>query len=876
MTELTLLPCLWMLLILLLSSFAGLTLSRWIPWSETPSQAGIPLAFGLAIAPFLAGFAAILALGLLVGAQPNTHLGLVILLLLALCATHFWLNPSTTSLPNQRSLEPTTGWHRLFYLLLILSVICLLANTLLLPLTQHDPLEYATVGRLLFEQRDLSVYPAIDPTRNHSGFYGPWTHPPLYPASIYLTYLLQGHADFPGLMRLIAPWYALTTMMLLYTLGCQINRLTGLLTSLIFISTPLFFLGVESGSIDALPVAGLTLLLTVIIGIQGSPSLQGSIQGLILGSALWTHSQALLFIPLTITAVTLHVGWYDWRTLGRQLMILLGVSGLLILYPYSRNITIYHAIVSDTPAVFALPTLDWPKYFGIVRGINSLSEKIQYGLLKGWFCPEAYGLSFWFMSIALVSYLRQLFHCLSWKCCFQGDFRTIPRTWLWPILGVVGCYLGMVLFSIFTGHHEIIRNERYWLILLPCTALLSAWGFNNFFNIQQQTTSHTPNQLLIAKLITLIISLLITTQIIITNSYRWRVYLKKTGLYINSIECKKIEQFLSDHQHNYQVDMISHSLLLEPKFSLRKKPHLTLHWIKDSYQYKKLQCPSLLAMNYLKKNTPKEALVLSLKPSDLYYANRRMISFLDPRLIPFYQEKNIDRAWEMLQDYGITHLHVPDYSLPPLYNTSLQKIIASPELTKMLFSKNGYQIYRLRKKHHPKVACTSMNLTPGVIPWTKITRIILGGRKQLGNINTHKQVIMNNYTSENNSLIPIFQRDWSTLLISGIGDYEDNLILQTSFIPVISEHEYLLNVNLTGHSYVKLYIYPFDHKKNPLEPIEITDIVVGSTHSQCQLLRRFILGQNIKYLRVGVEHRGQSTLRIEKITLTHYSSIEKN
>ena len=47
--------------------------------------------------------------------------------------------------------------------LLVLWLVLLLINSIFIPLMQNDPLEYATVARLLYETRELGSYPAINP-----------------------------------------------------------------------------------------------------------------------------------------------------------------------------------------------------------------------------------------------------------------------------------------------------------------------------------------------------------------------------------------------------------------------------------------------------------------------------------------------------------------------------------------------------------------------------------------------------------------------------------------------------------------------------------------------------------------------------------------
>ena len=264
-----------MLAAMLASSGAGLALVRFVPWSDAARQAGIPRTFAFAIAPFLLGMLAVLALGVFRGASHAFHLGVVFVGLLLLCSTVVFSRP-LPKLERPGTPLPIGLWEWVFGGLLAVWVVLLIVDTLFMPLMQNDALEYATVGRLLYELRDLFAYPAIDPMAGRSGFYGPWTHPPLYPALIYIPMSFKGMLTSPGLMRLISPWCALAATAVVSrhgTAGKQSRR--NVSAAVIFLSTPLFFLGVGSALIDALPILGMTLVLCATWQLRAAISIEG-------------------------------------------------------------------------------------------------------------------------------------------------------------------------------------------------------------------------------------------------------------------------------------------------------------------------------------------------------------------------------------------------------------------------------------------------------------------------------------------------------------------------------------------------------------------------------------------------------------------------
>jgi hypothetical protein len=193
------------LLIFALSSFAGISLTRFMPWSENAIRHRFNIATGLALAPFLAGISTILILLLLPGATLQFHL-LGVYLILSMGCLPSIIRPRSRQ-PKIKLQQVNLYDDLILKIILLLWVFLLITNAIFFPLVQNDALEYATVGRELFISRSLDIYPLISPQTNASGFFGPWTHPPLYVSLIYLFSLLQGHADEPGLMRLISPWF---------------------------------------------------------------------------------------------------------------------------------------------------------------------------------------------------------------------------------------------------------------------------------------------------------------------------------------------------------------------------------------------------------------------------------------------------------------------------------------------------------------------------------------------------------------------------------------------------------------------------------------------------------------------------------------------
>jgi len=887
MLDVSVIAWVWMLSAMLVSSGAGLALSRLVTWTDPARQAGIPRAFGLAIAPFLLGLMAVVALGVFRGASHAFHLGVVFAGLLALCATACFTRPVGRPVSRETS-QPMGLWDWIFGGILAVWVLALLVNAALLPLLQNDSLEYAIVGRLLFESRDLLSYPAIHPEQSSSGFYGPWTHPPLYVALIYLMYVFQGNADMPGLMRVISPWVAIAAAGIVFTLGNLTSRLTGTLSALFFLSVPLFFLGAGSALLDALPVLGIVLVMAAVVGMRASTGATG-LQGLLLGAALWSHSVAVLFIPLTVIAIALNRGWRNIRGLLIDASSVVGIAVLFATWPYCRNFMVFGSLISDNPAVFAMPELAWDEYFRIARGIDSWPEKIQYGILKGWFALEAYSLLFWFMIAGTVLYLKRLHFETVWRDLCRGDVDKIPDGWGFTALGMVLCYFGGVVLSTLLGIDLMIRNERYWLILIPFAALLAGNGIEGIqADAKRNRKKAGPGQgSSLAKAFLPILALFFVLQGIVTiGFYSWAPYLNydvfrvslfrfNPTLVLAPSDTSAVEKFLAERGiTDVTFRNEKGKIILERASAAIAENPAHAEDVDFVLETDKLfMWPHIKAVGFLRDHVPADAKILSLRPADMYYSSRRMISYLDPHLIPVYREDDALHAWTRLKGLGIDYLHIPDYYLPPIYNSVLSEILARPELSALIFSADGNQIYELRRRED-RIQGDSVDLTPGEMPWTRVVKLT-GGRKALASIGLFEPSLVMSQGASSGEGFRFFRRERSTEWISGLGVWNKPLALQGD-VPLRGAHEYRLDIDLEGRAYVQVSLVQMNDRGQVLRgPFRLSarqmplgEIVLGPVYPKRHFVRRFIAHPDATYVRVGVEQRGDSAIRIVKATLT--------
>lgn len=849
-------PLSWiaMLAIILLASVAGYVLSRRLPWLPAARAAGVPGAIGFSLGPFLLGAFTILALGFLPGHSHAVHMTVIVGGLLVLVVVALFLSGGRRL--NELPHVPIRPGVFLFSGLLVLWVVMLLVNSIFLPLLQNDALEYATVARLLYETRDLASYPAIHPEQSASGFFGPWTHPPLYVALGYFTQVIQGHANEPGFMSLIAPWFAVCSTLLIVALGSLVNRLTGLISGIIFLSTPLLFTGADSALLDALPVLGIALIAALLICIEAKPSVRGLLAGCVAGLALWTHSQAILFLPLALTIIVLQNGMTRWRISVIEAAGFCAAALALGAWWYVRNLSIFGSFISDNPAVFALPVLDWSAYFSYARGLDNWAAVIQYGLFKGWFSLEAFGWTFWLMIPGMVFSIQHACQPTLRAMFGQGSRKLLSpaNRVLWVSIALIATYLVGVLASVFAGLNLMIKNERYMLVILPFVSLLAGYGLYVIFHrgaliFAKRNKIPLKNDLFV--LSGFIFGLFLIMQFFtLTIYYRWRYMPDK--IIVNAYDPPEVR---------------------EEKWRALDKP---------VFQRQLERFPNMVVMVWARENLPEDALVLSLRPADMYYARRKMVSYLDERMLPVYRESSPLQAARMLRDLGITHMHIPNYGLPVGYNSVIDQIVADPSLTQLIRSVCGTQILRLlpaSMNDEEVVVLDKIDFTPGRNDWARYTNLILGGRKALGALQMVGQSLIDEDKSLVRWAIPLLHRDFSTIIVNGYGVPLTNTTRSDVLLSVRGGAEYRVTFDLEGDAFVKLWMIQIDDNNELLSCAslnlknQISEFILSESNRTQKLSKRFITLPNATRIRFGIEHVGHSRIQIRQALLEHLNGF---
>lgn len=841
------------------------------------------LAFTLS--PFVASFCAILALALGPFLFDKSALLIFWCLLLALViALRFAIagkKARFTAIPaSSGTLLEVNSPRYLFWFfgfLLAAWLILVLMDSTFLPLTQNDALEYLTVANLIADHHSLWVYPAIDPNLEHSrGFFGPWTHPPTFSALLAILNLVQGGASStPGILRLVSPWFLLSAVCGIYVLGRLRSELSGLAAAGLLVSMPLLSLGAGSSLIDSLVVASITLVMLAIVCVDVNSRYRLALIGVSAGIGAWTHSQSLLLLPMCAGVAfcwfVLHGdGWK--KTIGAP-MLILGVAILIILLPYARNLLLFGSLVSDNPAVFALPELKWEEYVRASRGYVNWVDIVQYGLFKGWFLVEAYGIVFWLALLAIWPTIQSQITNLR----AQREQSNTQINVEFVALALFTIYFLGVLLSILLGLIIMIKNERYLLIVAPAVSLLAAAAIEDL-----QSTVKRPWLGYSFKVLSL---LALSSVLLYTAVYRLpQLLVARAAPYSISNEDKttlleKLKAYDTEIREKNQLQSTKGMRSSETdrqRISAEAELGHSLHFdpSKNIVQRGLMNWSNTWLTNSLEAITPPSARILAIRPADMYYARgRKMISFLDPRMLPTYKSTTLDAAFQELKKVGITHIQVPDYSTPIFFNTQLQYLLASPMLGRLVLDVDGNQLYELNPSGL-RLGPT-IELIDSARPWTIDHSWEIAARKSLLALGSSSNIQFGLPKAKDANL-PISKRNMSTAMSSGLGANPSKTL--TEFNASVSPNtEYILQLRLSGKSYVEASVHQYSASGQPIKSglaqgsrsIKLMEFPVSSGSTQAMLVtKRFKTLDRSASMRLMLLFRGVGNLKIHEASLT--------
>lgn len=342
----------------------------------------------------------------------------------------------------------------------------------IMPLSANDSLEYATASRLMYSERDLSLYPLIDTART-GGFYAPWTHPPGYVVMQVWGHLIQGGAEAVGVNKFIGMYFTACSSLIIYLQLKRTSVFAAWLGILLFLSTPLIFSQSINASIDPLRISTLLALFASVSLVKENAPFGSLVVGIFLMSALFTHSINILCLPLLGVYFLIADNFSVLRNLKRYVAIF--TCGLLPMIPfYVQNVLNYGSPISDSPPLWQLVSLNYSEYFRYERNLYSTGERLIFGGFKGLSKVQQFGGSYWVLLIAgSVLLLRSGSKIKAYAVsAITEKFRQEP--FLFAAIVVIIFFYLMVAVSMVLGLDMFIKNDRYILSVQPFVVLLAA------------------------------------------------------------------------------------------------------------------------------------------------------------------------------------------------------------------------------------------------------------------------------------------------------------------------------------------------------------------------------------------------------------------
>lgn len=344
---------------------------------------------------------------------------------------------------------------------------------LFIPVNANDPLEYATVARIIAENTSAREYPYSEPAFT-GGIQASWTHPLGYVSLLVYGYLLQGSTDYAGVIRMVAPWFAFSGAVLLYVIAGYKRPLAGAIAALLMLTTPYFFQLAVQAHIDVMRLAALTAAFAAIWLLAREQTWRAAVfAGLCAGACHFVHSIGLITLPLLLPLYFL-ISAARWHITWRNMAIVGGIAISAVMLRISVNFAEFGTLVKDGPIIWGFEHLRVQEHREVIRLLYTPYDKVVRGVFAGWSRVNLFGYTYWLGTVALLA--------AAWA--FRGELRRPihllkARAWRLddPILAALimtGGYFALAILSLAAGTDLVIKNARYLLTVHPLVVLITA------------------------------------------------------------------------------------------------------------------------------------------------------------------------------------------------------------------------------------------------------------------------------------------------------------------------------------------------------------------------------------------------------------------
>ena len=330
-----------------------------------------------------------------------------------------------------------------------------------------------------------------------AGFYAPWTHPLGYINLLTFSYMVQGSTESAGIIRMVAPHFALASALVVWSFASKNKPLAGPLAALLLLATPLYFHMTAQSHIDTMRIFTFLAVFIALYGHIQRPTFGTAIiVGLAVGLSHFTHSSGILTLPILIP-LYLIISGLPVKKLATYLSVIVLLGVMIILPRWLDNLAVYGSLATDQVKVWAFPEVFFNEHIAATRQLVTTFNKIWYGILKGFSYPLQFGVGHYMLIVVLIWLTVQYKPHKNLNAIWREKRWLRPDPQIYSLWILAGFY-GIVILSVLLGKDLIIKNGRYLLTIQPFVVLVVASTVAKFITIKfhsdanNQTPVHNP------------------------------------------------------------------------------------------------------------------------------------------------------------------------------------------------------------------------------------------------------------------------------------------------------------------------------------------------------------------------------------------------
>lgn len=501
---------------------------------------------------------------------------------------------------------------------------------------ENDAMQYYKVSSILYNSRSLAQYPLVPAASD--GTFASSAHPLGHYGALIWSYMLAGHVT-PGPGKVWTLYSMLATCGLIWAVLARYGSIPVLIACIFTIAAPGYFFQLQGTGID--PQRQM-LVFAAVVALTAASRSQRPIASMALagagaGLALQSHSQSLVLVAIAL-AVAIAFMPGGWR---RRFVAGAAAIGMALLFggeQYVANLMAFGSLTNNDHAIWTeVPELRYRDWRLGVAQRTDIWGKLGSGAFLGFSWWYFFSLTWWLALTAVLVRAGAI-----WR---DPQLRNIAAVWI-----MAQGFL--VLFFGFTASGELlVMNYRYALAFHPLPAVLA--GF------------------LVGALV--------------ARSWGWWTPLGvSAGL---STVLLSVAQVLTVQlpQLKYAVPIALTATPAEELAALPAQP--------GPSQFSEME-----AIKELKQKTPSDAKFLVFNMNAFaYYADRRFIRDVDPRMIPFYRARTKREAVAFLRELEVDYIYIQPWSWPTVDNSLIKSVVADSSLATLVLEKYGYRVFRLER-----------------------------------------------------------------------------------------------------------------------------------------------------------------------------------